>query len=137
MVLIVLANNRKIASVQFVTTAINLAKDVRSWCLSQGRRQDNYGLVQLYDSISRVVTDTIYLNNIYANSIDNVTERLRLNLEARRYLREFNCLVTALYPVCKLKHKRAKRWGDLSNQEARLLEGLYKADQNRLTRLRK
>lgn len=133
----VLANNRKIASVQFVTTAINLAKDVRSWCLSQGRRQDNYGLVQLYDSISRVMTNAIYLNDIYANSVENVTERLRLNLEAQRYLHEFNCLVTSLYPVCKLKHKRAKRWGDLANKEMRLLEGLYKADHNRLARLRK
>ena len=133
----VLANNRKIASVQFVTTAINLAKDVRSWCLSQGRRQDNYGLVQLYDSISHVMTNTIHLNDIYANSVENVTERLRLNLEAQRYLHEFNCLVTSLYPVCKLKHKRAKRWGDLANKEMRLLEGLYKADRNRLERLRK
>ena len=131
----VLASQRKVANVQFITTALNLQRDVQKWCLSQGRRNDNYGLTRLYQTAESVSVAVITLNSIYANTIEGVKQRLNLMREAEQNLHVFNAQLTAMYPLFNIKHKRAKRWSDWSNTESKLLAGVRRADMKRLNKL--
>ena len=131
----VLASQRKVANVQFITTALNLQRDVQKWCLSQGRRNDNYDLTRLYQTVESVSVAVITLNSIYANTIEGVKRRLNLMQEAEQNLHVFNAQLTAMYPLFNIKHKRAKRWSDWSNTESKLLAGVRRADLKRLNKL--
>lgn len=131
----VLASQRKVANVQFVTTALKLQRDVQKWCLSQGRRNDNYGLARLYQTVESVSVAVITLNSIYANTIEGAKQRLSLMREAEQNLHVFNAQLTAMYPLFNIKHKRAKRWSDWSNTESKLLAGVRRADLKRLNKL--
>ena len=92
----VLASQRKVANVQFITTALNLQRDVHKWCLSQGRRNDNYGLTRLYQTVESVSVAVITLNSIYANTIEGIKQRLNLMREAEQNLHVFNAQLTAM-----------------------------------------
>lgn len=131
----VLASQRKVANVQFVTTALNLQKDVQKWCLAQGRRKDNYGLTRLYQTVELISVAVITLNSIYANTAENIEQRLKLAREAEQNIHVFNAQLTAMYPLFNIKHKRAKRWSDWANTEGNLLNGVKRADMKRLNNL--
>ena len=88
----VLASKRKVADVQFVTTAISLQKDVQRWCLAQSRKLDNYGLIRLYQAAESISVAAITLNSIYANTVDNVKRRMELAREVETYIHVFNAL---------------------------------------------
>ena len=132
----VLASQRKIADVQFITTALNLQKDVQKWCLAQGRRKDNYGLTRLYQTAESISVAVITLNSIFANTVENVEQRLTLAREAERNIHVFNAQLTAMYPLFNIKHKRAKRWSDWANKESNLLNGVRRSDLRRLNKLK-
>ena len=132
----VLASQRKIADVQFITTALNLQKDVQKWCLAQGRRKDNYGLTRLYQTAESISVAVITLNSIFANTVENVEQRLTLAREAERNIHVFNAQLTAMYPLFNIKHKRAKRWSDWANKESNLLNGVRRSDLRRLIKLK-
>ena len=132
----VLASQRKIADVQFITTALNLQKDVQKWCLAQGRRKDNYGLTRLYQTAESISVAVITLNSIFANTVENVEQRLTLAGEAERNIHVFNAQLTAMYPLFNIKHKRAKRWSDWANKESNLLNGVRRSDLRRLIKLK-
>ena len=132
----VLASQRKIADVQVITTALNLQKDVQKWCLAQGRRKDNYGLTRLYQTAESISVAVITLNSIFANTVENVEQRLTLAGEAERNIHVFNAQLTAMYPLFNIKHKRAKRWSDWANKESNLLNGVRRSDLRRLIKLK-
>ena len=131
----VLASKRKIADVQFVTTAISLQKDVHRWCLAQSRKLDHYGLVRLYQAAESISVSAITLNSIYANTVENVKRRMELAREVEMYIHIFNAQLTSIYPLFNIKHKRAKRWSHWANTENNLIYGVKRADQKRLNRL--
>lgn len=131
----VLASKRKIADVQFVTTAISLQKDVHRWCLAQSRKLDHYGLVRLYQAAESISVAAITLNSIYANTVENVKRRMELAREVEMYIHIFNAQLTSIYPLFNIKHKRAKRWSHWANTESNLIYGVKRADQKRLNRL--
>lgn len=131
----VLASQRKVANVQFVTTALNLQKDVQKWCLAQGRRKDNYGLTRLYQTTEAISVAVITLNSIYANTVEDVKRRIALAREAEQNIHVFNAQLTAMYPLFNIKHKRAERWSDWANTESKLLNGVRRADIKRMNKL--
>lgn len=133
----VLASQRKVANVQFVTTALNLQKDVQKWCLSQGRRKDNYGLTRLYQTTESISVAVIALNSIYINTPEDIEQRLKLGREAERNIHLFNAQLTAMFPLFNIKYKRAKRWSDWANTESKLLSGVRRADLKRLNKMQK
>ena len=108
---------------------------MHKWCLSQGRRNDNYGLTRLYQTVESILVAVITLNSIYANTIEGIKQRLNLMREAEQNLHVFNAQLTAMYPLFNIKHKRAKRWSDWSNTESKLLAGVRRADMKRLNKL--
>lgn len=86
----VLASQRKIADVQFITTALNLQKDVQKWCLAQGHRRNVGWKCSVQTFMNEALSNVAKLTEELKNRKFKITHKYNFTTYERGKLRNIH-----------------------------------------------
>ena len=130
----VLKNKRNLASVQFLTNLCLLMNEVRDWCQKQGRKNDNYGLTDLFQAAKNAYICAVQANNEFPKDIDAVAKRKIWFDKAIDWLHVFNCELTAMSVSFPISNTTIKRWMKYVYVSKHQIEGVKKSDVKRVNK---
>ena len=131
----ILKSKRQISKVQYLKNLFDLEKDVHKWCRNQPKRDDNYGLTDLFNYVSEAFKHGMLANNKYLCDEDSCKYRKEHFDEALGYIHLFNAQLTIIQPSYNIKFKKLLEWSDKADLAINQIEKIKKSDRERLTRI--
>ena len=135
----VLKNKRNLSHVQFLSNLASLMNEVRDWCKSQGTRNDNYGLVDLFQAAKNAYVFAVLANEIYPKDNASILLRRENFDKSLDWIHVFNSELTAIAVTnsMKLSNTKIKRWEKYAYLSKTQIDGVKKSDTKRKTRTNK
>ena len=118
---------------QFLDNLSKLQSDVIAWCNKQNRRKDNYGLIDLYNTVKNAYVYAFTANNIYVKTKDQLYEKNSYFDKSIQSLKAFGYELTSLLnsKAFTIKDSRVGRWCQYANSSTRQMRSIQQSDVRR------
>ena len=130
----VIKNKRSLSTTQFLTNLCLLMKEVRTWCESQGKRNDNYGLTDLFQACKNAYVCAVMANNQFPKDKESVAYRKIYFDKAVSWLHTFDCELTAMCACHPISNTKIKRWMKYVFVSRNQIEAIKKSDNKRINK---
>lgn len=127
----VVKSKRGLSSAQYLENLRLLEVEVLTWCKSQGRKNDSFGLTDLFGAAKNAYAAAVYGNMVYLKTEDDAAKRKEYFDKSIRWLRVFNSELTALAPCYLIPEKKIERWMGYVAQAIAQMESIKKSDKSR------
>lgn len=128
----VIKNKRNLASVQYLTNLSLLMTEVREWCKAQSRKNDEYGLKDLFQATKNAYVCASMANSRYPKDFEAVAERKAWFDKSLAWLHAFNGELTSVCVSFPISNTKIKRWMKYVNVAIHQIEGIKKSDVKRV-----
>lgn len=128
----VLRSKRGLSSAQFLENLRLLEQEVLTWCKSQGRKNDDYGLTDLFKCVKQAYSNAVFGNQIFLKTAEEAAERKGYFDESIRNLHLFNAELTALSGCYNISNSKIKRWMEYVYKSITQMESIKKSDIKRI-----
>ena len=128
----VLKSKRSVAASQFLENLKKLEQEVLTWCKSQGRKNNDYGLTDLFKSAEKAYVNAAFGNKVYLAREEDMKARKKYFDTAIHWLHTFNCELTALQVCFPISNTKMKRWMGYVYQAINQMEQIKKSDAARI-----
>lgn len=137
MFIIVNQSRRKESVVQFLDNLSKLQSDVIAWCNKQNKRKDNYGLIDLYNTVKSAYVYAFMANDIFVKTKEQLDERTLYFDKSIKSLKAFGYELTSLInsKTFNIKDSRVGRWCHYANSASKQMSNIQKSDKRRFTKL--
>lgn len=129
------------STVQFVETARKLAIHTRKYCLKMPKRYTFFGVQELVALADAVYNEVKMANSIYPTNAHEAQMRRDHLTEANATLQAFIGQLSIMAELLKANNPSwlffaLDEWGNLINEEAKLISATKKADKKRYSNLK-
>ena len=133
----VLKSKRSLSSSQFLDSMQKLEIEVLAWCKSQGRKNNDYGLTDLFKSTEKAFVNGVYANKIFLKEENDAKNRKHYFNQSIYWLHTFNAELTALSVCFPISNTKLKRWSGYAYQAINQMESIKKSDEARVKKKNK
>lgn len=132
----VLKSKRSISHTQFLSNLQKLENEVLTWCKSQGDKNSNYGLTDLFNSTQKAFVSALQGNKIYLKTNEDAELRKKYFNLSIRWLHTFNAQLTAMMSCFPISNTKLKRWSSYAYQAINQIENIKKSDTARIKKIK-
>lgn len=133
----VVRSKRSLSSSQFLDSLKKLMEETLTWCKAQGRKNDDYGLADLFKTAQKAYTNAYYANKTFLAGDISLKERRAYFDKALKMLHDYNAQLVSVSVCFKLSNTKKKRWSGYAWQAINQITAIKKSDTNRINAMKK